>query len=823
MEYYRILLLLIIIINSFIFVSTQNLVNNDKFENLIDNFYSYLSEEINFKIIDLDHFESGYINHTSTSYYKVLLSNDSEQIFFDFQSEYGCLYIKIENESIFDDLSENFKFCSNGTNNLFTLDKKEINEKIEKDTNTSIKGLNMIITVSSPSSELNSDFGFYYSLKVSLRKPEINIFEINSSHKMLCKTEKINEIYRCVFILINNDDKKNQNNANLIIYSTSRKSSIKFNIYADYINKTEYEEWNITYLSNNIPNNNSLYNNSDMDIINIPNLESDKYVYISVESSNETIIEIMTSIVSNEDEVKLPNLNDIQIYSINKTSILDFNDLSKNKTNDISLSIVTIYGKANIIFENDDTIAYITDTIENKLIFNIDINECIIENRCKLKINNLEDNNETDYIFYISYTVKTKNVLKELTCGKSSKLLYNNFDNLILYQELQNILSPININIQLYKIEGLNLVENNPFNIEIIIISEKDLYDIKVDNSQINKFTKKIQGKIDDIYLGSNIYLTVEDIIDFDVFDNPYLIIYVNNKNNYIKSLVLGTTISQMNDLMYPSERIYHYGQLKDKQKIVYKLKGKTKYHLMRLEFASNGGSIGWSVKRTNESENYKQNDTDLSFVIEKWINGRELITMYIERGEDIYLTIFKNDLIQNEDLTYYIFKYINSAKNGDFRNYYTKNDILTYNIGSQNIEINKLKNIPASANVHYYLKIFKNDSNIQNEVINTIAFIKSNYFKLINGEKNNNNDSITFNVKNILEKEKTYYLNVYSVIIENNCNFEFASYSGLKIEGKVIEPVNTNLIWSSFGIAGLTFIMIIVASVRFYYKEFAY
>ena len=44
----------------------------------------------------------------------------------------------------------------------------------------------------------------------------------------------------------------------------------------------------------------------------------------------------------------------------------------------------------------------------------------------------------------------------------------------------------------------------------------------------------------------------------------------------------------------------------------------------MRLEFASNSGSIGWSVKRTNESENYKQNDTDLSFVTEKWINGRE-------------------------------------------------------------------------------------------------------------------------------------------------------------------------------------------------------
>ena len=352
----RNLLSLIIFLFLVLFSYSQYLDNNDEYGNL--------NPSNNDNIIDK--FVTGNINLTSNISYKVVLSNDSEQIFFDFQSEYGCLYINFENESINYNLSENFKFCSNGMNNLFTLDKKEINEKIEHDTNTSIIGLNMTITVSSPSSELNSDFDFYYSLKVSLRKPEINIFEINSSHKMLCKTEKINEIYRCIFIFVNGDgNNTEQNDKKLIIYSTSMKSSIKFNIYADYINKTEYEEWNITYLSNNIPNNNSLYNNSDMDIINIPNLKSDKYVYISVESSNETIIEIMTSIVSNEDEVKLPNLNDIQIYSINKTSILDFNDLSKNKTNDISLSIVTIYGKANIIFENDDTIAYITDTIEN--------------------------------------------------------------------------------------------------------------------------------------------------------------------------------------------------------------------------------------------------------------------------------------------------------------------------------------------------------------------------------------------------------------------------------------------------------------------------
>lgn len=78
-----------------------------------------------------------------------------------------------------------------------------------------------------------------------------------------------------------------------------------------------------------------------------------------------------------------------------------------------------------------------------------------------------------------------------------------------------------------------------------------------------------------------------------------------------------------------------------NEEKIVYKLKGKPEYHLIRLEFGSNIDLVEWTVKRTNDNDNYKENDADLSFVTEKWINGRELLTMYIELGEDIYLTIF--------------------------------------------------------------------------------------------------------------------------------------------------------------------------------------
>ena len=56
----------------------------------------------------------------------------------------------------------------------------------------------------------------------------------------------------------------------------------------------------------------------------------------------------------------------------------------------------------------------------------------------------------------------------------------------------------------------------------------------------------------------------------------------------------------------------------------------------MRLEFGANSQYIKWSVKRKIDNYNYIKNDTDLSFVTEKWVNGRELLTMYIEKGEDI-------------------------------------------------------------------------------------------------------------------------------------------------------------------------------------------
>ena len=334
------LLLLSLIISSF----SQHIKNDEIPINLIENNYysSILKDEI--VNISFDKFVFGNINYNSTINYQLSIMNDSEQIFFDFQSEYGCLYISIDKAKSINS-SYHYMFCSEGRNSIFTLTKKEIIETIGDNETSSLSGLNLMIKVGLSNFELEYDnISFDYSLKVSAKKQIINIFEINSEHKTLCELEKVNEnIYRCLFVVIANGSNENIEKENMIIYSTSQSKETKLNIYADYINKTIYDNYNIEYLNNSIPNMNSTYNNNntELDFINILNLESNKYIYISVESNSKSTIEIIAQKIS-PNEIKVPLDDNIQINEIDKniTNIcFNFND---SNVDDISLSLVTL-------------------------------------------------------------------------------------------------------------------------------------------------------------------------------------------------------------------------------------------------------------------------------------------------------------------------------------------------------------------------------------------------------------------------------------------------------------------------------------------------
>jgi len=206
--------------------------------------------------------------------------------------------------------------------------------------------------------------------------------------------EKVKENnYRCLFVVTVNGSDGNIEKDNMIIYSTTQNKETKLNIYADYINKTIYDNYNIEYLNDSIPNMNSTYNNNkiELDFINILNLESNKYIYISVKSNSKSTIEIIAQKIS-PNEIKIP-LNDyIQINEFDKKK-KTYTLILMIQVWMIFLSLVTLYGKARIYLGYDNSTEYITDTIENNLILNINKNSCYSDgNNCKLIIYNLNQN-----------------------------------------------------------------------------------------------------------------------------------------------------------------------------------------------------------------------------------------------------------------------------------------------------------------------------------------------------------------------------------------------------------------------------------------------
>ena len=281
--------------------------------------------------------------------------------------------------------------------------------------------------------------------------------------------------------------------------------------------------------------------------------------------------------------------------------------------------------------------------------------------------------------------------------------------------------------------------------------------------------------------------------------------------------MILGITLSKVNSLIYPAERIYHYGELNKYEKITYKLKGQEKYHLMRLEFGHNSGDINWSVKRKYDENNYNSNDTDISFVIEYWHNGRELLTMYIENGEDIYLTIFNKAPQRTKKLSYnYVFKYINSGKNGDFKNYVVKNDYLRFEDKDKNITMSELwNNHPHNILIKYYMRLIQTNNYITSETLNSIALIESKSNFSLNSEFTTDKDTseklVLFNLKDSLDVYTHYNINCYIAVIEDNNDLELLSYQGSYIEGQLLKKPIKGLVIAALCITGVVFIILLI------------
>ena len=773
---------------------SSSLANKNMAQIINDYNTIYYYEPSNYNEFDI--FYEGIINKTQTviSYtYKLNLTNNTElgKIFFDYQSDFGKLNISFNKGC-----SEYIIFNASDKNNFFVLDLNDILNQSSLD-----DYIDMEVQVSHEN--IDSDFDFDFSLKVSLKK-SINILEINSEHPILCQTEKVEDQdkYRCLFVYVNNNKMNlNDNEENLLIFPMINENidELNLNIYADYINKSIYDDFDKETLHNLIPNESSKYinkiNGTKVNFIRIENINYEKYIYISIETNKEMLLEILSQEISeNQKSYELSGHKKIQTFSINElnTSItLNFTQL---KISEISLQLTTIYGKSTIYFDGDVDKKYTTDIRENNLLLSLDSD--------KKKL--IFDKIDGGHIFYISIINNTKNILNELIYGSSSRFSFNKIsDNILFYEKIPLNNDSININLQLYNdIKTKNLSDR--YYINVTFLSKEEIHEIKYNSSLIDELNFVAEGELNPYTFSTNIHL------DFNLTNNKTYALIKLTPNFDVKDkiMILGITLSKVNSLIYPAERIYHFGELNKYEKITYRLKGQEKYHLMRLEFGHNSGDIKWSVKRNYDEKNYTSNDTDISFVIEYWHNGRELLTMYIENGEDIYLTIFKRKPTRSPKLLSYnyAFKYINSGKNGDFKNYVLKNDQLEYDIEEGTIKINKLwKSPPSNLALNYYMRIIHRDNYISNENLKSISLIESK--GIFKTKATVNEEDMIYYVKQEIDKFQNYTANCYITIIENYNDIELLAYNYSLIDALHVDEPSIGLMIAAISIAGVAFI----------------
>ena len=769
----------------------------------------YFTEPSNYTEFDV--FQEGNININKTviSYnYQISIKNKSElgKIFFDYQSDFGYLNISFNKGG-----KKNTVFQSQEKNNFFILD---LNDVLN---NESWIGDDFVVmNVQVAFDNIQPNFNFDFSLKASLKK-SINILEINSEHQILCKTEKVDKDddednkYRCLFVVVNKDNITNseENEKNLLLFPFINENidDLNLNIYADYINKTIYDNFDNESLSQLIPNNNSQYKNKIINkttnFIRIENITHEKYLYVSIETNKETLLEILSQEISeNKNAYELTNPKKIQTISINGLNASISLDFTKSDISEYSILLTTVYGKSTIYFEDNPNEKYTADVRENSLFLSLD------SKKGKLILEKIDEG----HVFYITVLDKEKSVINELIYSRASRFSFNNIpEQMLFYENIPVNNDSVNINFQLYNI----LQINNTFNICVALLSKEEMQEIKYNISKINNMTFIAEGQLSPISLSSNIHLNHD--LNNENKSNVFIILQPTFDTSN-KKMILGISLTKVNSLIYPSERIYYYGELNKYDRVTYKLEGNEKYHLMRLELGHNSGDINWSVKRTYEEKNYTMNDTDLSFVIEYWHNGRELLTMYIENGEDIYLTIFKKQNIRrNKNISYnYVFKYINAGKNGDFKNYVVKQDNLIYNEDDKAIKIYEFWNVhPKNVKMSYYMRAIQYDNYVTSETLNSISLIESKGSFLtdkayITDEETSEN-LVEFYLRNSLNAMKSYFLNCYIAVIEDNNNIELLSYEGTFIEGQTIPKPIIGLIIAALCIAGIVFIILVI------------
>ena len=738
--------------------------------------------------------------------YEIWLHHDSDRVDFDFQSGIIGLYINLGGIR---PTAKNYDFkYLPMKDSIFSLDKNEILEKaksknIKIPNENSLEGINLVIGVwTNKTDSLETEF-FSLSVLLSNNKEEsLDIIEVNTDQKILCKPKKLNDtFFNCLFMIVYEDEDVKLGK-HLLIHTTSVNQTALTYTYGRYIQREYYDDYDIDNLKQLMPNLNTSEFNTQTDYNNYiyTSLSLDKslnnYFYVNVITDKKDDIYILSSMImfniTESELVYYPNPSTEQLLSVSgeKLNIKFFTSSS------LFVNLISLGGKAEIKWADDPNSIYnFREKGEGlSLTSGNTSGELIIEKKMELNsgVRKLPSLDEPGFVFYISYYIRNpENNYDKIDYDKPIEIGYKKTDlPIYLYSKIGKRNNDINVAITFNDYEDLNKdgdYSDSPLIIKSSFVKENTVYLAKKFPDLQPLLENLAHERYDPIFKTVQIFISKDYVNYFDLQkeDNPTLYISIEKKNQLMQQVYdkfsIESEISQTNNEIVPVENIYHFGKYDGNDTIYYKLKNNKNYMVIEISF--NSDSLDFSINE--EIKNINSTNLTISSVKER---GKVILTIKASNTKEfLYLNIFKNKKTTKNNilLNNYVFKYSNVDKEDDFFNSKIlenneKLEIKTEEKENNNTLIectfNKIDIKYDKSNITYFFKSINSKQYYKGESYESIAIMESPYFAV--SKKNPIDDKGMIKLNMTIKNTHISYLQVIAVIQQEN-NLEYISYQG--------------------------------------------
>ena len=739
-------------------------------------------------------------------YYSTIFTHDSNKIIIDFQSKVVNFYINVGvNNKPTRNTEPDFKYESKGQDTIYEIAKQDFLSKCkEKGINipyeNSLLGLGM--TIGLWTNKTDSLYTTVYSMKIHLNfDNRMDIYEVKSDQKVLCKTD---ESKRCLFMVFYlGIDPINH----LLLYPLIQNNS-PYEMYAKFITQENYEYFDYSYLKANIPNKVDFDYSTEKNKaghLYIPHgYQYDNFLFVSVVTKEPATVELLTSLY--KDDLKLsPNPSSPQLFMVTNDHFL----FEFPTSEDLKINIQSVCGEGTIYWEVDNTSQYILQgksqliSLTNSLIDKSD--ESKVFSNLYIQNNNQNSKMETcpGFAFYIDYSLRPSEVnLDEIQVGVSNEIAYRNTDfPVYIYAQLKELEKDINLFVNLYELIGGNYSQFSsitPFEINGALVNDSDLMDAKLHSEFLNNLQFDIKGTYDSMIKTGFVLIKKTDIKNkkLDLSDGVNAIIKVTKNPEYSETMSftrisLETAANIENSSIPIVPNIYQYGKLNLNSEVnIYKLRTDKAGKYMRIHYSPNSQHTKFTIS-TNPGDLSNSKFKEYS---SRFVDGKTVITFDSspETCNFIYLNIFHNEKqkASNDKTTNYVFKYMNSDNIKNFKLYE-----LSSNEGFQ---LNSKKNgnkfdytftittLPyQNIDVTYFIKFVKKSDWIDGEGDNCIALRESKSYveELQNYEVKNKKIIKKYEKINEIDYR---YVQIIALVRDKGI-IEFVGYKSIYVKDSIV------------------------------------